>query len=106
MRVLATSALIVLLSACSAAAQDVGVPECDEYLKYYEQCLATYPVADVKKRMSDPVHETRKSYIDLKAQGLPNGQLGEMCLSNWPSMKQTFEAMKCKPRGEVGLNPR
>jgi hypothetical protein len=95
MKFLAASTALVFLSTCSVAAQDVGVPECDDYLRVYERCIATSATADIKQMMLDAVKEQRKNYLELKVQGTVT-QLREVCIDNKTEMKATFDAMKCK----------
>jgi hypothetical protein len=95
MKLVATTAAIVFLSTFSVAAQDVGVPECDDYLKAYERCIATSATADTKQMMLDAVTEQRKNYLELKAQGTA-AQVREVCIDNRAEMKATFDAMNCK----------
>jgi hypothetical protein len=85
-----------LLLAFPALAQDVGVAECDAYLKHYAQCIEKGAGADTKKMMLDAVAESRKMFIDLKTQAAPEA-LQKICKETQAAMKDTFEALKCKP---------
>jgi hypothetical protein len=89
---LAASTLI----SSSADAQDVGVVECDAYLKYYAQCIEKGAASGEKQMMLDAVVSSRKDFIELKTQ-VPPEALQKICKDSQSAMAPTFEALKCKP---------
>jgi hypothetical protein len=80
-----------------AWAQDVGVAECDTLLKHYAQCIdkSSFEAA-LKTQMKEAVEGMRKSYLELKSQA-PRETLQSVCKDNQQGLKDTFEALKCKP---------
>jgi hypothetical protein len=78
------------------AAQDIGIAECDGFLKHYAQCVEGGAEAASKPMMRDAIAQMRMQYRELKSQ-MATDQVKEICTSSREALQQTFEALKCKP---------
>jgi endonuclease III len=96
MKKLLMSLAASVMFATSTQAQDVGVAECDAYLKYYAQCIEKSAGAGEKKMMLDAIVSSREGFLDLKT-NVPQETLQKICKDTQTAMAQTFESLNCKP---------
>jgi hypothetical protein len=89
-------AFLALTISSPVLAQDTGLVECDAFLKHYAQCIEKGASADNKKMLQDAVSNMRKQFLELKSQA-PAETLQTICKDHQTSMKDTFEALKCRP---------
>jgi hypothetical protein len=79
----------------TASATDVGVPECDAFIKAYEACVKDKVPAQVRPTFESTVATWRKTWHDQAANPQVRASLVTACKSAQEQAKTTMKAYNC-----------
>ena len=80
----------------TAAADKIGVPECDDYLAKYESCVSSKVPAAARAQYETTLAQTRKSWRDLAANPQTKASLAQACKTATESARATMKAVGCE----------
>jgi hypothetical protein len=64
-----------------SASQEIGVPECDAYIKSYESCLNDKVPEDKRDALRSTLDDQRKKWQDAVGSGTDAKQIADQCRS-------------------------
>ena len=79
----------------TASAGDVGVPECDAFIKAYEACVKEKVPAQVRPQFESTLATWRKTWHDQAANPQIRAGLVTACKSAHEQAKTTMKAYNC-----------
>jgi hypothetical protein len=79
----------------TAGGTEVGVPECDAYLKKYEACINDKMPAAARDSAKSSLETTRKSWRDMAANPQTKASLGAACKQADEGAKAGMTAYGC-----------
>lgn len=91
---LPAAALTVAL-ATSVSAEDIGVAECDKFLKTFDACLVAKATPDLQSRMKAALDPMRANWKSVAATEDGKKQLAGVCKQTADTMKQQVAALNC-----------
>lgn len=80
----------------NAAADSIGVPECDEYIKKYEMCLNSKVPEAARAGLKTSFEQTRKAWKDAAASPQGKSALATGCKTALESAKSSMTAYGCE----------
>lgn len=80
----------------AAAANSVGVPECDEYITKYEKCLDEKVPEASRAPMKDAFAKTRESWKKMAENEATKAGLTQACKQAMEAAKTSMKAMGCE----------
>jgi len=83
-------------TATTASATEIGVPECDAFLKAYEACIHDKVPAAVRASFDTGLANWRKSWHDLAANPQTKPSLVAACKSAKDSANTSMKSYGCK----------
>jgi hypothetical protein len=93
---LAPAAPAATLAPATTTAVEVGVPECDEFLRKYEACVTEHVPAASKVQFQDAITQWRKSWRDAAAQPAAKASLVATCKQAVETTRMATTAYGCK----------
>ena len=82
-------------SPATAGGGDIGIAECDEYLKKYEACVSDKVPEAARAQLRASLETTRKSWRDLAANPQTKGTLATACKQAHDTAKTSMSAYGC-----------
>ena len=79
----------------ASAAGDIGVAECDDFLKKYEACVSGKVPAAQQATFKSSIETWRKSWRDLAANPQTKGTLASVCKSSLDQAKASLASYGC-----------
>jgi hypothetical protein len=79
----------------TAAADKIGVPECDDFLTKYEACVTTKVPESARASFKTGMEQWRSSWKQLAANPQTKGTLVDVCKKSLESSKQSLSAYSC-----------
>lgn len=79
----------------TASGGEVGVPECDAYLKKYEACMNDKMPAQARDAAKSGLENTRKTWRDMAANPQTKASLGAACKQADDAAKAGMTAYGC-----------
>ena len=75
--------------------QSIGVPECDEYLEAYLECMSTKMPAEIREQVHQAITDSAKSF--RRKAKTPDGrkELAELCQVAHATMLRSMESLGC-----------
>ncbi|HEX8190952.1 MAG TPA: hypothetical protein VF586_21510 [Pyrinomonadaceae bacterium] len=90
----ATPAAASTPAAATSAAGDIGVAECDEFLRKYEACVGKVPAA-AQATFKSSMEQWRNSWKQLAANPQTKSTLAAACKSSLESAKTSLASYNC-----------
>lgn len=87
--------IVVAFATPVLAADEVGVPVCDSYLKNYETCVSTKMPKQALEQYKASLQQTRDSWKSLAANPTTKPSLQQACEQATAAAKQAMGAMGC-----------
>ncbi len=78
-----------------AAADEIGVPECDEYVKKYEACVFDKVPEAMRGPLKSSFETARKQWKEAAANPQTKGTLASACKQAHDAAKQSMASYKC-----------
>ncbi|HEV8268918.1 MAG TPA: hypothetical protein VGR00_11805 [Thermoanaerobaculia bacterium] len=82
-------------STATAAADSIGVPECDSYLKNYEDCVSTKVPEASRAALKTSLDQTREAWKKSAADANGKAALGTACKQMTESAKTAMKSYGC-----------
>lgn len=94
-------AFVALVLGCAAPAMaqspaPVGVPECDNFLQAYDQCLNTNVPAANRAQLAGTVNQMRDAWRQAAQNPQSRAALGPQCTQTRQQMAQAMAAYNCR----------
>jgi hypothetical protein len=83
-------------STTASTGENIGVPECDDYLAKYETCVSSKVPEAARAQYQSTLAQTRKSWRDLAANPQTKASLAAACKTATESARQTMKAIGCE----------
>jgi hypothetical protein len=80
----------------TATAGDIGIPECDDFLKKYETCVSDHVPAATKAQFQAGLDQWRKTWKSIAAQPAARASLVTACQQALDNTKQATSVYGCK----------
>ena len=80
----------------ASTGDNIGVPECDDYLAKYESCVSSKVPEAARAQYQSTLAQTRKSWRDLAANPQTKASLAQACKTATESARQTMKAIGCE----------
>lgn len=74
----------------------IGVPECDDYLDKYENCVSSKVPEAARAQYQATLAQTRKSWRDLAANPQTKASLAQACKTATESARATMKSIGCE----------
>jgi hypothetical protein len=74
----------------------IGVPECDDYLDKYENCVSSKVPEAARAQYQATLTQTRKSWRDLAANPQTKASLAAACKTATESARQSLKSLGCE----------
>ena len=98
-RISLTAALVLgaglAARAVPAAAQDVGVPSCDNFLKTYQSCVLSKAAEAQRATATAAIEQTKANWKAVAATADGKAQLDATCKETTEKMKKDVAALNC-----------
>ena len=91
----ATPAAASTPASTTSAAGDIGVAECDDFLKKYEACVSGKVPANMQATFKSSMEQWRTSWKQLAANPSTKGTLAAACKSSMDSAKTSLASYNC-----------
>ena len=91
----ATPAAASSPASTTAAAGDIGVPECDDFLKKYEACVSGKVPAAAQATFKSSMEQWRTSWKQLAANPQTKATLAAACKSSMETAKTSLASYNC-----------
>ena len=75
--------------------EEIGIADCDEYIRKYEACLETVP-AETQVRLRDGLDAQRKQWRTAAKDSFARDGATDQCRSAMASAKQSMSAYGCE----------
>ena len=96
MRLFAPAAALFLGAAVlPVAAQDVGVPACDSFLKTYEICIAAKAPVAQQAQMRTAIDQVKANWKSVAATDEGKKALEPVCKQTAEALKQQLSSLGC-----------
>ncbi len=95
MRLVFATAVAIAAGSFSAAAQDIGVPVCDNFLKTYETCIASKAPAAQQGQMRTALEGVKANWRDVAKTADGKKSLEPVCKQTADTLKQQLAALNC-----------
>lgn len=79
-----------------ATGDNIGVPECDEYIAKYEKCIGAKVPEMARGAMQEAFTKTRASWKELAANDATKGSLAAACKQAMDASKTALSAYGCE----------
>jgi hypothetical protein len=83
-------------STAASTGDKIGVPECDDYLDKYENCVSSKVPEAARAQYQATLATTRKSWRDLAANPQTKASLAQACKTATESARQTMKSIGCE----------
>lgn len=80
----------------ASAADEIGVPECDKFIKNYETCLFDKVPEAQRVAFKPGLDQWKKSWKDLAANPSTKGTLAQACKTAAETAKTSMASFSCK----------
>ena len=91
----ATPAAASTPASTTSAAGDIGVAECDDFLKKYEACVSGKVPANLQATFKSSMEQWRTSWKQLAANPQTKSTLAAACKSSMDSAKTSLASYNC-----------
>jgi hypothetical protein len=88
-------ALCLFASACGRGKGEIGVEECDGYLKKYEKCVAGHVPGERKKDFAESLKRTRAAWSTMAQTPGARPGLAQACNLALDAAKATMAEYRC-----------
>jgi hypothetical protein len=75
--------------------EEIGIPECDEYVRKYQACLAEKVPADAKTRLRAALDAQRKQWRGATSDPYKRAAVADQCRSAAAAAKQSLADFGC-----------
>jgi len=77
------------------AADDIGVPSCDSFLKTYQACVASKVAAENRGPMNTAMEQLKANWKAVAASADGKAKLDQTCKDTAEQMKKQVAALNC-----------
>jgi hypothetical protein len=89
------AALVLCAAGLPAAAQDVGVPACDSFLKTYETCITAKAPPAQQSQMRSAIDQVKANWKLVAATDDGKKALDQVCKQTGETLKQQLSSLGC-----------
>ena len=83
-------------STTASTGDKIGVPECDDYLDKYENCVSSKVPEAARAQYQATLAQTRKSWRDLAANPQTKASLAAACKTATESARTSLKSLGCE----------
>jgi len=89
------AALLAIVAAATAHAQDTGIAACDEFLTKYNTCVTTKLPEAQRAMYKTQLDQTRKMWVDLAKNPATKSTMEATCKQTMDAIKTSLQAYGC-----------